>query len=181
MPARKASALGAWLWVTLVLLGCVCTTPASTEHTPNGDDQPMDEYAEVQTDIATLSEMINLEHIPLSATWQVVRIGPDPDGSILPGPSDYKLVAVLVYEPAVVREIGSAASTVDGGMRVDEGFFMSWYPQSVRDSFVPDGTTGFMVSDVPIYDAEMFLKSPWSVGRLFSPDDETIFLYLTTM
>lgn len=166
-----ASRLAVLLCTGLAVLGCArLATPA----TPGSGGESG--QAGLQTNVETLGELINLPHPPQAALWQVDKLGPASGNLRLPGPSDYYLVAVLTYEPAVMRDMQATATAKSSPVQVSEDFFKSWYPQPVRDSFEPSS----LRLRAPAYEATAFAKSPWLMGYMFFPSDETLFVCLWT-
>ena len=182
MVTRKvASYLFLACLVVLTVTSCVGSNLEVTVDFSEGDDNQMITTSTEKTNIAELAELINLEYIPVSVVWQVVRLGPEPGDIRLPGPSDAYLVAVLTYTPSVINEIRFATSTRDSDVYVDTDFIKSWYPPSVQAAFITEEKTGFLVLSEPSYDPELFTASPWLTGYVFFPDDETVFLFLRSM
>lgn len=62
------------------------------------------EQAKIRNDINLLSEIINLEkYTPLKAEWIYYPLGID--NSRVPGPTDYRLEAVLYYSKEAISEL----------------------------------------------------------------------------
>jgi len=135
----------------------------------------------MRTDIAALSELVNLPYVPDSVMWEVGRLGPDAGDERLPAPSDSYLVLVLNYSPEVIAQIQVAATPRQNPQYVAPDFLESWYSKSVVVSFDTDEKTGYLLLNLPHYDVAQFAKSPWLQGFLFFPDSETVFVYLLAL
>lgn len=157
------------------LAGCatdLAQQPISTQETKMA--------APYQTDVAKLSQYINLPAQPARALWQVREKGVR--GNAI-GPTDTELVAVLQLDEDILQELQGRmvqqTSPID--LFVAQDFVQSWFPDPVQQMFVAD--TAYpeylkLVGDR--YQPVLFAKGSLSHGYVVIADGFA-FIYLHSM
>lgn len=151
-------------------------TPSSQRASNTGD---------YETSIQDLSKWIILPDQPLKAKWKIERLG-EKNQSRLPGPTDYKLKAIIEFDKKTADKIKKEAKEPDTGVGVrwDEKDFKDWYPPEMKDHFGKDEMfPEFYSLKSPYYSPDLFIKEslPLREGYFFFVDENTIYLDLTTM
>ncbi|HVF57753.1 MAG TPA: hypothetical protein VM934_16490 [Pyrinomonadaceae bacterium] len=123
-------------------------------------------------DVESLSRQVALPIRPAEAVWQQEALGKQ--NSNVPGPVDYRLIAVLKYNAADARTLiekvgGDSKQTPAGEVEVE-----TWFPEEVK-KLARKGEDGAMVEGAK-YDPEAFLRAPYSSGKLVRVGETNYFV-----
>lgn len=159
------------------LLSCQLTAAPANERA-NEAAEPV----AVQDNLESLAQHITLPFPPETALWTITPLG-NSSARSAPGPTDYRLDAVLTFSPADLDKLRAeaVADAVNGEIVWQESSFASWYPDSVKQSFSHDEESASYTFNGSAYDAAaLFGKSPYLNGRFFITPDSIVFLTLFT-
>lgn len=135
-----------------------------------------------QDSITELANLINLPFQPENALWNIGQMG-DEDARTTPGPTDYRIEAVLKFSTEDMAQIQNQANAfkLDWEVKWEESYFEAWYPDSVKNSFTLDAETGEYELNGSAYNAStMFTKPPYSTGSFIILNNNEIFLSLSS-
>ena len=183
MIKKRQFAMQVFLIAILIAttLSCKLSTAASEgRNLPDSTPMAPVHTDPVHTDIEGLSSFIDLPMQPESVLWRVTKRGVE-GSRMVPGPSDYKLEAVLTFSPENIQTIQdqSSAYALDWSVAWEESDFEAWYPDSVKQSFTFDAVTGKYERNGSVYEAsEMFGTLSYSTGSFFVTDSGEIVLSL---
>jgi hypothetical protein len=129
------------------------------------------------TSIDSLKYYMQLDTFkPTSVMWRVVRpTNNDESWFSVPGPSDYKVEAILQFDTETAERfhtIMNSAALIHTRVAIDK-FWIKWLP---KDHFLKDGYTSILA-----YNADPFYKSPLIHGNYLIISKNTIFICLYTM
>ncbi|MCC3492738.1 MAG: hypothetical protein JGK03_26715 [Microcoleus sp. PH2017_25_DOB_D_A] len=134
----------------------------------------------VSHDVEKLGQHINLPAVPIKVTWQTIDITKP---SIVPGPSDWSLFAVVTFNEQEIDGIISKSVRSQQMNRpyLQNKFVLDWFSTELKNNLTPSETRGFMRINLNGYEPDIFEKSPLQHGyfvRIGKTSD--IFLYLHT-
>lgn len=159
----------------LTLAGC--TTDVA--HQPNATQEAI-MAAPYQTDIAQLSQFINLPAQPAQALWQVRERGVR--GNAI-GPTDTELVAVLQLDQDILQELEGqlVQQTSPTDLFVARDFVQPWFPDSVQQVFVSDSAYPEYLKLTGVrYHPSLFAKGSLNNGYVVIADGYAL-IYLHSM
>lgn len=134
-----------YILITFVVVCIVVASLTACNKKKNGKNT-----SEISTDINKLSQFINLPYSPKAVWWQVTRIG-TPDTPSSPGPNDWKLNAVLLFEQKDIESILNK-SQLDQQSESPEVIYNGF--KEIQDLLKSHGTF-----ENKIYKADMFGQS----------------------
>ena len=115
-----------------------------------------------EDDEAELDKLVNLSFVPEENVWRKDIVGGQADSNRAPGPSDYKLTAVLRFSEkdtkSLVAKVSAAKPPFDAEIEVE-----TWFPAEL---IAQGDTTGNSKIKGKGYSADDFLKPPYSQGSL---------------
>ena len=133
---------------------------------------PTPDNKNISTDIEKLSQHIALPVRPSEAIWQQEVLGKQ--NTNVPGPTDYRLTAVLRYDAsdvqALLQKVGP--STREAETRNVE--VEAWFPDEVKKLARDDD--GVSTVEGYRYEADAFLRSPYSSGKLIRAGQTNYFV-----
>lgn len=162
--------------ITFLIVACGSNTFSMHEATVQEAAMP----TSLETDREKLATLIQLDIAPQSVQWQTFQKGSSKETDL--GPTDWGLVAVLEYDAATLQSIQTqlAANSLDYEMYVEPNFVQDWFPEAVRNSFVKDTSSDYLILNQPLYQPTLFAKSPLNNGYAFVRDG-FVFVYLDTV
>ena len=134
--------------------------------------QTSDHTKDVSADIERLSQQIALPARPVSALWRQEVLGQQ--NSAVPGPTDQRLVAVLEYDEEGARALiekvrGESKEANVGNVDVEP-----WFPEALKKLARKDDDG--MRLEGAAYDADSFLRAPYSSGKLVRVGETNYFV-----
>lgn len=138
---------------------------ANLQNTENTEEK-------VSTDIDQLAENINLPVRPEQVFWKKKIM--NNEGSDVPGPNDYLLIAVLKYSDADIEKLEeetgySKNESANGVAEIEE-----WFPADLKAS--AKETDGEKSLTGEKYDAATFARSPFNNGSLLRIEKSNYFV-----
>lgn len=131
------------------------------------------------TDIAELTKYVQLPAPPQNVYWQTYQKS---TGDSDLGPTDWELIAVLVYDTTVLQQLEGQMTeqTHPTELFVSPAFLRDWFPESVKSRFVQDGAyPEYLKLDGMRYEPVLFAQAPLTNGYVFIADN-LLFLFLYT-
>lgn len=124
------------------------------------------------TDIDALARLITLPVRPVEATWRQEILGKHETS--VPGPTDYRLTAVLKFDatdvPKLIEKSGKSPGEASRGSIEIE----PWFPEEVKGvAHTRDDET---VVEGDRYSPDLFLRSPYSGGKLIRVGQSNYFV-----
>jgi hypothetical protein len=117
---------------------------------------------EIKTDIGSLEKQINLPVRPLEVKW-TAEIFDNSKGAV-PGPTDYRLTALLKYDEKNTAELVQKLETQTADKSLGNTDPKSWFPEEVRnEAKTVDGKTYLEGAK---YSPNSFFRSPYRNGNL---------------
>ena len=159
----------------LTLAGC--TTDVA--HQPNATQETI-MAAPYQTDIAQLSQFINLPAQPAQALWQVREKGA---GGTAIGPTDTELIAVLQLDQDILEKLEGQLlqQTSPTDLFVAPDFVQPWFPNPVQQVFVADSSyPEYLRLKGVRYQPSLFAKGSLNNGYVVIADG-FVLIYLHSM
>jgi hypothetical protein len=153
---------GSYLFVVALVLAL---SLAGCRRRTGEDMRPPQSAADVDRDVNRLGQRITLPVHPLEVWFQERPVG-KPGGI---GPTDYRLTAILRFEPRdIARLIGSAPAPTESHAVVGHEIDQPWAPAEVRAALAPRDEDSRQVRDGREIDATPFLRAPFSTGYAVS-------------
>lgn len=129
--------------------------------------------ADVSRDIEALGKTIGLPVRPRAAVWNAQKLGNA--NNQVPGPTDYRLVAVFEFDEAGVKtlleKIGETSPAA--AVRIE-----NWFPEELKKA--AETSKSNAANDPELegkkYDADLFLRSPYTNGTLTRIDQTNYFV-----
>ena len=125
----------------------------------------------VSRDIEALGKEIELPIRPRAVVWQAGKLG-NPNNQA-PGPSDYRLTAVLKFDQAEIKtlleKIESPAPASSGTVRVEK-----WFPEDLKK--IAEAANDKSTLEGKKYNADQFLRSPYTSGTLIQINETDYFV-----
>jgi hypothetical protein len=119
--------------------------------------------SELHTDVDGLLRHISLPHQPERVLWRMRTLGEA--SSLVPGPTDYKLVAVITFTSTDAKAILESAPVLD---RPDDDLPSEpWFPDAVRRDLAKNPVR---------LDPKPFFRTPLNQGRLLHIRGTSIFV-----
>lgn len=116
----------------------------------------------VETDISALEKQINLTARPVAAKWTAETL--DNSKGAVPGPTDYRLTALLEYDEKSAAELARRLDSRTSEKSLGNADVQSWFSEPVkREAKTVDGRTYL---EGARYSADEFLRSPYQNGTL---------------
>lgn len=133
----------------------------------------------VRTDITGLQKNISLKYLPQSVQWVKKRIGQENNNNdLVIGPTDYVIMAVLVFNDPVFKELQVEMNEYPFDIVLDSNFIEEWFSASIKESFVMDGE--YLSVNKKVFSANIFYASPFVNGYCFLTEDKQIFVCMWT-
>lgn len=157
------------------LAGCtanVVQQPVSTQETIMA--------VSYQTDVAKLSQFINLPAQPAQALWQVREKGA---GGTAIGPTDTELIAVLQLDQDILEKLEGQLlqQTSPTDLFVAPDFVQPWFPNPVQQVFVADSSyPEYLRLKGVRYQPSLFAKGSLNNGYVVIADG-FVLIYLHSM
>ena len=118
---------------------------------------------EAETSIEELKKLINLPVEPSAAKWTAETF--DNSQGAIPGPSDYRLTALLRYDDKSAARLSE--KLLDGGVieqSIGNADVKSWFPDEVKkEAKSSDGKTYLEGAKLP---PDKFFRAPYRNGKL---------------
>ena len=135
---------------------------------------------EVSTNVESLGKYVNWPSPPIKVFWQTREITKP---SLLPGPIDRSLIAVLTFDDRTLDKIiqKSVRSQQMNRPYIQDQLVFDWFPAELKKSLTPSETPGFFRINQDGYEPDIFVKSPFLQGyfvRVGKTSD--LFIYLHT-
>lgn len=127
---------------------------------------------EVRTDIEGLEKLIKLPVRPSEVKW-TAEVMDNSKGSV-PGPSDYRLVAVLKYDGETAEKLAGEAGTDPTAKFVGNADVKPWFPDEVKS--VAKTTDGRTSLEGTRYSAAKFANPPYNNGSLVRVGETNYFV-----
>lgn len=134
------------------------------------------EVPSISTDIDELKKFINLDHYqPKEVKWSYEKMGIQSDNRV-PGPDDYKLEAILVFDSATVKDLKNNYSllSVSIPMLHKDRFRFIWLDKKNLNELNNNNS-------MSIYHPSFFKKGVLMHGGFIIINETTILLSLNTM
>lgn len=117
---------------------------------------------EVKTDIEGLEKQINLPVRPAEVKWMAEMF--DNSKGAVPGPSDYRLTALLKYDDKGVAELVKKLEADTQEKSAGNAELKSWFPDDVKnEAKTVDGRTYLEGAK---YSPNAFFRAPYQNGNL---------------
>lgn len=130
--------------------------------------------AKVESDIAALEKQIKLPAgaRPVSAKWTAETL--DNSEGVVPGPTDYRLTALLEYDEKGAAELTRRLESQKSEKSLGNAELESWFPESLKkQAATVDGRTYLEGARYP---ANEFLRSPYQNGTLIRVGETNFFV-----
>ena len=156
------------------LNGKAVNVPVNDRHSNNSQNmnQPDAKNSEVKSDIETLSKQINLPVLPVEAKWTAETL--DNSKGAVPGPTDYRLTALLKYDEKGAKELVQRLEAEGAEKSLGNVEISQWFPEEVKkeaktidDRFVLEGAK---------YEPDLFLRVPYTGGKLIRVGETNYFV-----
>jgi hypothetical protein len=156
------------LTLSCVQLGaCGQQTQTTPVNPPTQKDaampKPVELHPAVSENIDALAAIIPLNPRPIAVTWQREVMGTNRVNDI-PGPTDYKLTAVLQYRAGDAAVIAANAAKIEAA-RPGQAEWRDWFPSALKESAAPT-PTGALALKGERYQPTYFQRSPLLQGTL---------------
>jgi hypothetical protein len=166
--------------IIIALLMTACGS-MSSQAVINADNQPnasrnMNESTaknvEVKTDLEGLEKQINLPVRPSEVKWTAEFF--DNSKGIIPGPSDYRLTALLKYDDTDIAELIKKLSTEISDTSLGNTDVKLWFPENVKkEAKTIDGRTYLEGAK---YSPTAFFRAPYQNGNVTRVGDTNYFV-----
>lgn len=158
------------LFYILIAICCFCSCSAQ-----NNQEIPV-----MSEDIDQLKTSIQLDYTPVAARW-IIEPAVKKKGRA-PGPTDYKLTAVLTLSPDdwnALRQQHQSMSSINHKIYLANDFIKEWYSPEVQAELYLE--EGFYRVTTDAYQSSKFSKSPLLNGFVFFADQNQVFVSMHTM
>jgi glucose/arabinose dehydrogenase len=117
---------------------------------------------EVRTDVENLEKQINLPARPQEVVWTAEIL--DNSKGAVPGPTDYRLTALLKYDEKSAAELAQKLDAQTTEKSLGNADVKPWFPDEVKkEAKTEDGRTYLEGAK---YSPDGFLRAPYRTGNL---------------
>lgn len=139
---------------------------SSNKNNGNVDRNGEKKMLTASQNIDELVRTLKLKHRPTQADWIEEKLGTGDDS--IPGPTDYRLVAVMKYSTAeatqIVEEAEKNGKALSGTTEIED-----WFPEELKKNRSEE------ISCFK-YSSDGFINSPYSGGTLFRVKETNTFI-----
>jgi hypothetical protein len=152
------------LSLLLMVFSCACVLLNSKNSENNNAGEKT--MLPVNRNIDDLVKILNLKLRPIEVIWVEEKLGNA--NNTIPGPSDYKLTAVLKFNQADSNSVIEAAEKIEKS-RLGTTEIEPWFPDELKEK-------GATEIECIRFNAENFVNTPYSSGTLFHLKNKNTFI-----
>jgi hypothetical protein len=169
------SLTAALIMIALLLTACASSNSQAVNNQPNAAQNMNESNArnvEVKTDIEGLEKQINLPVRPSEVKW-TAEVFDNSKGAV-PGPTDYRLTALLKYDDRSAAELMGKLRTEIVDTSLGNADVKSWFPEEVKkEAKTIDGRT-YLEGEK--YSPAAFLNAKYRNGNLIRVGNTNYFV-----
>ncbi len=127
---------------------------------------------EVKSDIEALGKLISLPVRPVEVRWTAETL--DNSQGTVPGPTDYRLTALLKYDEKGAKELVQRLEAEAHEKSLGNTEINGWFPDEVKEQAKTIDERSFL--EGAKYEPDLFLRSPYTGGKLIRVGETNYFI-----
>ena len=127
---------------------------------------------EVKSDIEALGKLINLPVRPSEVKWTAETL--DNSKGAVPGPTDYRLTALLKYDEKGVKELVERLAAETPEKSLGNTDVSQWFPEEVKGEEKTLDGRSFL--EGAKYQPDSFFRAPYTGGKLIRVGETNYFV-----